>query len=112
MGGNLYRGFESRPLRFSTRRDGIHPTHAGTDPTQVQEPARTLVRDAAGEILSLVRAGALTPGGSEVAPRRAGSPALRRFFEVDRHHVTLTALGKPADQGAIEPARVQEAIER
>ena len=38
--------------------------------------------------------------------------ALRRFFEVDRHYVTLTALKELADQGAIEPARVQEAIER
>jgi pyruvate dehydrogenase E1 component len=38
--------------------------------------------------------------------------ALRRFFEIDRHHVTLTALKELADQGAIEPARVQEAIER
>jgi pyruvate dehydrogenase E1 component len=38
--------------------------------------------------------------------------ALRRFFEVDRHYVTVAALKSLADRGAIEPARVQEAIER
>ena len=38
--------------------------------------------------------------------------ALRRFFEVDRHHVTVTALKELADQGLIEPAMVQKAIER
>jgi pyruvate dehydrogenase E1 component len=38
--------------------------------------------------------------------------ALRRFFEVDRHYVTVAALKALADDGKIEPARVQEAIER
>jgi pyruvate dehydrogenase E1 component len=38
--------------------------------------------------------------------------SLRRFFEVDRHHVAVAALKELADLGAIEPARVQEAIER
>ncbi len=38
--------------------------------------------------------------------------ALRRFFEVDRHYVAIAALKQLADQGAIEPARVLEAIER
>jgi pyruvate dehydrogenase E1 component len=38
--------------------------------------------------------------------------ALRRFFEVDRHYVTVAALRELADEGVIEPARVQEAIER
>jgi pyruvate dehydrogenase E1 component len=38
--------------------------------------------------------------------------ALRRFFEVDRHYVTVAALKSLADQGSIEPARPQEAIER
>jgi pyruvate dehydrogenase E1 component len=38
--------------------------------------------------------------------------ALRRFFEVDRHYVTVAALKELADEGAIEPARVREAIER
>ena len=38
--------------------------------------------------------------------------ALRRFFEVDRHYVVVAALKELADVGEIEPARVQEAIER
>jgi pyruvate dehydrogenase E1 component len=38
--------------------------------------------------------------------------ALRRFFEVDRHYVAVAALKELADEGAIDPKRVQEAIER
>ena len=37
---------------------------------------------------------------------------LRRFFEVDRNHIAVTALKALADEGELEPARVQEAIER
>ena len=37
---------------------------------------------------------------------------LRRFFEVDRHYVTVAALKELADLGTIDPARVAEAIER
>jgi pyruvate dehydrogenase E1 component len=35
---------------------------------------------------------------------------LRRFFEVDRHHVTVAALGALAAEGSIEPSVVAEAI--
>jgi pyruvate dehydrogenase E1 component len=38
--------------------------------------------------------------------------ALRRFFEVDRHYVTIAALKALADERQIDPRRVQEAIER
>jgi pyruvate dehydrogenase E1 component len=38
--------------------------------------------------------------------------ALRRFFEVDRHYVAVAALSELADEGMIDRARVQEAIER
>jgi pyruvate dehydrogenase E1 component len=38
--------------------------------------------------------------------------ALRRFFEVDRHYVTVAALRELADEGVVDAARVQEAIER
>ena len=37
---------------------------------------------------------------------------LRQFFEVDRHHVAVTALKALADDGAVERAVAQEAIER
>jgi pyruvate dehydrogenase E1 component len=38
--------------------------------------------------------------------------ALRRFFEVDRHYIAVAALRELADEGEIEPSRVQEALER
>jgi len=38
--------------------------------------------------------------------------ALRRFFEVDRAHVTLAALRALAEQEAVPPSLVQKAIER
>jgi pyruvate dehydrogenase E1 component len=37
---------------------------------------------------------------------------LRRFFEVDAQHVAVTALSALADEGAVDRARVAEAIER
>jgi pyruvate dehydrogenase E1 component len=37
---------------------------------------------------------------------------LRRFFEVDRHHVTVTALGALAREGALDPAIAAQAITR
>ena len=38
--------------------------------------------------------------------------ALRQFFEVDRHYVTVAALKALADRGEVPAARVQEAIDR
>ena len=38
--------------------------------------------------------------------------ALRRFFEVDRHFVVVAALKALADEGAVTPARVVEAIRK
>jgi pyruvate dehydrogenase E1 component len=38
--------------------------------------------------------------------------ALRRFFEVDRHHVAVAALKALADEGDLEPAVVADAIQR
>jgi pyruvate dehydrogenase E1 component len=38
--------------------------------------------------------------------------ALRRFFEVDRHHVAVTALKSLADEGKVKPEVVAEAIKR
>jgi pyruvate dehydrogenase E1 component len=37
---------------------------------------------------------------------------LRRFFEVDRHHVTVAALKTLADDGALPAEKVKEALER
>jgi pyruvate dehydrogenase E1 component len=38
--------------------------------------------------------------------------ALREFFEIDRHHVAVAALHALAQDGAVEPSVVQQAIER
>ncbi len=37
---------------------------------------------------------------------------LRRFFEVDRHHIAVTALAALADDGVVGPATVAKAIDR
>jgi len=37
---------------------------------------------------------------------------LRRFFEVDRHYVTVAALSALADDGEVPRTRVREAIEK
>jgi pyruvate dehydrogenase E1 component len=38
--------------------------------------------------------------------------SLRRFFEIDRHYVVVAALKELAEEGAVDAARVQEAIEK
>ncbi len=50
--------------------------------------------------------------GTDGFGRSDSRRALRRFFEVDRHYVALCALKALADDGKVEPARVQEAIEQ
>jgi len=50
--------------------------------------------------------------GTDGFGRSDTRPALRRFFEVDRHYVALAALRELAEEGAVEPARVREAIAR
>jgi pyruvate dehydrogenase E1 component len=50
--------------------------------------------------------------GTDGYGRSDSRRALRRFFEVDRGYVVVAALKELADLGQIEPARVQEAIDR
>jgi pyruvate dehydrogenase E1 component len=50
--------------------------------------------------------------GTDGFGRSDSRSALRRFFEVDRHYVTVAALKALADDRQIDPRRVQEAIER
>ncbi len=50
--------------------------------------------------------------GTDGFGRSDSRRALRRFFEVDRHHIVIAALHEYASCGQIEPTRVQEAIER
>src|SRR6185437_5818580 len=50
--------------------------------------------------------------GTDGFGRSDSRQALRRFFEVNRHYVAVAALKELADNGQVEPGRVQEAIER
>jgi pyruvate dehydrogenase E1 component len=50
--------------------------------------------------------------GTDGFGRSDSRRALRRFFEIDRHFIAVAALKELADAGDVDPARVQEAIER
>ncbi|MEL7060295.1 MAG: pyruvate dehydrogenase (acetyl-transferring), homodimeric type [Acidobacteriota bacterium] len=50
--------------------------------------------------------------GTDGFGRSDSRPALRRFFEVDRQHVVVAALGALAREGAIEASMASTAIER
>jgi pyruvate dehydrogenase E1 component len=50
--------------------------------------------------------------GTDGFGRSDSREALRRFFEVDRHYVTLAALKALADDGVIPPGRAAEAIKK
>ncbi len=50
--------------------------------------------------------------GTDGFGRSDSRQALRRFFEVNRQYVVVAALKELADDGQVEPGRVQEAIER
>ena len=53
---------------------------------------------------------AYTALGTDGFGRSDTREALRRFFEVDRHYVVVAALKALADEGAVTPAKVAEAI--
>ena len=50
--------------------------------------------------------------GTDGFGRSDSRAALRRFFEVDRHHVVVAALSELAAEGTVAADRVSEAIER
>ena len=54
----------------------------------------------------------LTALGTDGFGRSDTRAALRRFFEVDRHHIVLAALHALAHHGAIDKARAAAAIQR
>jgi pyruvate dehydrogenase E1 component len=56
--------------------------------------------------------GRYTVLGTDGFGRSDSRSALRRFFEVDRHYVTVAALRALAEEGTIDRRRVQDAIER
>ena len=50
--------------------------------------------------------------GTDGYGRSDSRRALRRFFEVDRHHVAVAALSSLASMGRIETGTVREALSR
>ncbi len=56
--------------------------------------------------------GRYTALGTDGFGRSDTRQALRRFFEVDRHHVVVAALKALADEGALPAGEVAKAIER
>jgi len=50
--------------------------------------------------------------GTDGFGRSDTRPALREFFEIDRHHIAVAALSSLAQQGSLEPALCVQAIER
>jgi len=50
--------------------------------------------------------------GTDGFGRSDSRAALRRFFEVDRHHVVLAALKALADDGVLPPTKAAEAIRK
>jgi pyruvate dehydrogenase E1 component len=81
-------------------RDG--PAVASTDYVRTYaEQIRPFVRSRRYEVL-----------GADGFGRSDYRVKLRRFFEVDRHHVAIAALRALADEGEVDRAKVGEAIER
>jgi pyruvate dehydrogenase E1 component len=83
-----------------TGRDG--PAVASTD----------YVRSFAEQIRPFVRGRRYEVLGTDGFGRSEYRVKLRRFFEVDRHHVAIAALRALADEGAVERSVVGQAIER
>jgi pyruvate dehydrogenase E1 component len=50
--------------------------------------------------------------GTDGFGRSDGRNALRRFFEVDRHYITLAALKALADDGVLDQKTVVQAIKK
>jgi pyruvate dehydrogenase E1 component len=109
------------------RRDGIeverwnmlHPTEEARRPYVTQQLSEGVPTVAATDYMRAFadQIREWVPGryrvlGTDGFGRSDSRGALRRFFEVDRHYVTIAALKSLGDQGSVDPARAQEAIER
>jgi pyruvate dehydrogenase E1 component len=110
------------------RRDGIeverwNMLHPGETPRRAHASARLgerggpvvaatdYIRTVADQIRQWVP-GRYRVLGTDGYGRSDYRSALRRFFEVDRHYVAVAALRELADEGVVDAARVQDAIER
>ena len=102
------------------RRNRLHPEDAARSTyvedclTKAKGPviaATDYVRAYAEQIRPWV-SGRYVVLGTDGYGRSDTREALRRFFEVDRHHVVLAALKALADEGKLAPKKVGEAMER
>ena len=99
----------------------LHPTEdARGAPTSTQRSRAAAARSIAAtdymrafaDQIRPLRAGRRTRVlGTDGFGRSDYRDKLRRFFEVDRHYVAVAALKALADDGELEPAAVQKAIE-
>ena len=64
------------------------------------------------QLIASYLASPFTALGTDGFGRSDTRVALRRFFEVDRHHVVLAALTALRDQGLVDPGTCAEAIVR
>jgi pyruvate dehydrogenase E1 component len=64
------------------------------------------------QLIASYLASPFTALGTDGFGRSDTRAALRRFFEVDRHHVVLAALIALRDQGLVDPGTCAEAIAR
>jgi pyruvate dehydrogenase E1 component len=110
------------------RRDGmeaerwnlLHPTETAQLPYVTQQLSKRpgpvicatdYVRNYADQIRAYVP-GRYTVLGTDGFGRSDSRKNLRKFFEVDRYHVVVAALGALAQEGKIEAARVTDALAR
>jgi pyruvate dehydrogenase E1 component len=70
------------------------------------------IRSFADQIRPFVRGRRYDVLGTDGFGRSDYRVKLRRFFEVDRHHVAIAALRALADEGTVEREKVAQAIER
>jgi pyruvate dehydrogenase E1 component len=70
------------------------------------------IRSFADQIRPFVRGRRYEVLGTDGFGRSDYRVKLRRFFEVDRHHVAIAALRALADEGTVEREKVAQAIER
>lgn len=94
----------AEPRRVSHVAGCLH----GTDPVIA---ASDYVRAWPQLVSSYVRA-PFTALGTDGFGRSETRSELRRFFEVDRHHIVLAALSALREQGRVDAALCLQAIER
>jgi len=109
----------AREAREVERFNRLHPT----EPARTSQVQRCLAGDAPviaasdyvrawPQLIASYLSAPFTALGTDGFGRSDTRAALRRFFEVDRHHVVLAALSALRDQGEVDAVTCAEAIAR